>query len=208
MVPRFLYNGRVMQRLQSGKSYFFKDADSAIKISEELPVIDRLVVSAESLVVKELRGLILQLQETPYGEVRIFTLLRADLLSTVLQNTLLKLVEEPPPSLIVVLQTNLPNRLLPTLRSRLHSITDAVKSRSGEESVGKLEIDVSTLMTVDKTKLIPKLREISEWLLGQEGSSTKLSLVSDTIRRLELRCNSKLTIDRFLLHWKLLSGIE
>lgn len=207
MAPRFLYNDQVMQRLQGGKSYYIKDADYAVNLSEEVLAVDRLIISADNLAVKELRALILQLQETPYGEQRIFIVLNADLLSTVLQNTLLKLVEEPPKSLVIILQANFPNRLLPTVRSRLHTVVESDISQSKFASA-EFGLDVSTLASIEKAKLIPTLQQLSNWLLGQENSSTRLSLVADTIRRLELRCNSKLTIDRFLLRWQLLSGIE
>ena len=54
----------------------------------------------------------------PEGETKLVIICEADRLSAVSSNSFLKTLEEPPPQTLIVLITELPSRLLPTIRSR------------------------------------------------------------------------------------------
>lgn len=55
---------------------------------------------------------------TPPGETKLVILVEADRLADDSANAFLKTLEEPPPQTLIVLITELPERLLPTIRSR------------------------------------------------------------------------------------------
>ena len=56
------------------------------------------------------------------GGARVVAIFEAHLATVEAQNALLKLLEEPPPSAAIVLVTEYPDRLLPTIRSRCHEV--------------------------------------------------------------------------------------
>jgi hypothetical protein len=64
------------------------------------------------------------------GAFKLICILHADQLSAETANALLKLVEEPPPGLYVVLLAAV-DRFLPTLRSRLSVVSDGVAVAEG-----------------------------------------------------------------------------
>ncbi len=67
----------------------------------------------------------------PPGETRLVIVAEADRLSDDSANAFLKTLEEPPPQTLIVLITELPSRLLPTIRSRCIRI-DLVVPSMGE----------------------------------------------------------------------------
>lgn len=58
------------------------------------------------------------LKMMPHGEISIGVIDDADLMSEIIQNKLLKLIEEPPGSTVIILLVSNKERLLPTIRSR------------------------------------------------------------------------------------------
>ena len=56
------------------------------------------------------------------GRRSVVAIFEAHLATVEAQNALLKLLEEPPPSAAIVLVTEYPDRLLPTIRSRCHEV--------------------------------------------------------------------------------------
>lgn len=193
-----------MPELLPGSSYLVTDPAALDSLLPSTNQGDRTVVSASELTVSELRGLIRRLNETALGDSRVFVLLDADQLSAVIQNTLLKIVEEPPGYLIVVVQAKHPGKLLPTLLSRLHPVNQLNPLQAPLKEAPNIE-EISKL---DKSKAIEALRQLANWQLLHPTAPEQIKLTHDTIERLELRCNLKLTIDRFLLRTKLLSGME
>lgn len=88
---------------------------------------DLLVIDAEnskSLGVKQIRELRLQAQIKPHeSERRVILIPNAQKLTAASQNVLLKLLEEPPRGLYVILTADSKHSLLPTVRSRLGIIS-------------------------------------------------------------------------------------
>jgi DNA polymerase III subunit delta' len=85
----------------------------------------------------EARGLIRELQLRPYsGTWRVVLLGDAEFATPDAANALLRFFEEPPPFVIILLTTDAPHSLLPTIRSRLIEIPFAPLSK--DEVVGVL----------------------------------------------------------------------
>lgn len=78
---------------------------------------------ARSLGIELARHVIEALARHPFeGGRSVVILFEAHLATTEAQNALLKLLEEPPPSAVIVLVTEHPERLLPTVRSRCQEV--------------------------------------------------------------------------------------
>lgn len=102
-----------------------------------------------SLGIDQVRRLIQEAAWRPYeGRWKVLVVGQADRLTPEAQNSLLKLLEEPPGTAVILLTTPRPDRLLPTVRSRCHtvplrSLTDqevrAVLTAQGLIETGKPE---------------------------------------------------------------------
>jgi DNA polymerase-3 subunit delta' len=69
------------------------------------------------------RGLINSAQLRPYeGRMRVFIIQGADVLSVDAANALLKVLEEPPPDVLILLLTDNPAGVLPTVKSRCQTV--------------------------------------------------------------------------------------
>ncbi len=204
-----MYNAIMLQFLP-GRSYLY----SAEITPNELPdikvdQIDLISVDLGEMAVKDLRTLISTAQEKPFGENRLLWLRNAVDLSDVVQNTLLKIIEEPPAQLIIVVQASSADDLLPTLRSRLHFVNSATDETVFEEvfpaSVSELDKTLRGIKErAELVKLISmELSYLKKKMLEQPSKevSSKISLLLKTITRLKQNCNQKLAIDSLLLHW-------
>ena len=104
--------------------------------------------------VENIRQLIDSAQTPPFaGKYKIFIIDEVHMLSKSAMNALLKILEEPPTYLIFLLATTNPEKLLPTVLSRLTKL--ALTSHSIEDIVTQLEMVATTeKMIVDKESLI------------------------------------------------------
>lgn len=77
-----------------------------------------------SLKIKDVHGMIEKASLKPIkSTMKAIILIQAELLTIPAQNALLKLLEEPPEHTILILETETPDALLPTIRSRCSIIT-------------------------------------------------------------------------------------
>jgi len=77
----------------------------------------------ESLKIKQVRELIQQSSYGSYdGQTQYFVLFNVETASPAAQNALLKIIEEPPPNSRLILTTQNPQQILPTIKSRCLSI--------------------------------------------------------------------------------------
>lgn len=187
-----------------GRSYL-ANSEQALPSFDTIGKIDRVVVDSSELTVKDLRLLLTRVSQTPFGTTRLLVFTSADLLSPILQTTLLKLVEEPPSFLIVVLQSSRPESLLSTLRSRLHYIeTAGVANREATAAP-----DLTSLLLKNRTEALTLLGQLRRYLVGSNPINLKrLQYTDQAIKKLERNCNVKLTLDHFLLQSEALSGME
>jgi hypothetical protein len=110
----------------------------------------------------------------------------ADLLTVDAQNALLKLLEEPPPKALIMLQTNLPELLLPTVLSRL----------SSEKRNPKQELDIysesglKTVIELIRQKIGDRLKTLD---LLIKSKADALTLIDTWMNDLILELNNQNT---------------
>lgn len=91
-----------------------------VRMLEPETLVKRGVAKKKRISTKEVREALRFLQETPFqGSYRVLIVCDAHLLSPGAQNALLKFVEEPEPTAVMVFVTHESGQLLETLRSRL-----------------------------------------------------------------------------------------
>jgi len=90
-----------------------------------------------SLGIDQVRRLIQEAAWRPYeGGWKVLVIAQADRLTPEAQNSLLKLLEEPPGQAVILLTSPRPDQLLPTVRSRCHTVP--LRSLTDEEVRGVL----------------------------------------------------------------------
>jgi|GEM_PF-2814364 len=198
-----------MNKLLPGRSYVtdFLAADSPLLEGYEL--IDRLWVDGTNLGAKEARELVALASQQPFGPGRLLVIANVDSLSEQVQNTFLKLFEEPPLFLTIIVLTKHRERLLPTIQSRLHQLvsqptgTEALGSPFATLAEGKKELE----KIKDRPALISfferNLRYYRDEILEKPVKETfvKIDLLDRSIRRLQQNANQKLVVEAFLLNW-------
>lgn len=200
-----------MITLSSSATYLIVGDSIPEEILHSVELIDLILVDGSNLSVKELRSVLARASQSPLGERRLLAITSVEQLSEVMQNTLLKILEEPPKHLTIVLQTSLQERLLPTVRSRLSVINGL-----DQEKLEKLEVPrLSDLAGFkDRATLKRALDGIRQDLRSQiNGNDPKailanLNQIERAQNRLSQNCNQKLVLDSLLLHWTDVSGKE
>jgi len=204
--------------ISSSKSYWHStstESFEATDIFQEINIVDRLVFNTADQTVAELRLIINQALLAPYGSVRLLLIKQADQLPEIMQNTLLKLLEEPPEQLMVVLEGNNKGHLLATVRSRLHQLPLNDRPKATTDLVPQLPDWLSSFKVAESrlkvlknrveatalfTELLTSYRDIVVTHPSPE-SAQKVDLILKTIRRLSQNINYKIIGDAFLLHW-------
>ena len=139
----------------------------------------------------------------PEGETKLVILLEADRLSDDSANAFLKTLEEPPPQTLIILITELPSRLLPTILSRCirldmaelgpaaARLTDAQRRflPALESALQHFGTDLAALaLRADFQELLTQYREeISERINGAIKSEAKAIAEGTDIRDWEAR---------------------
>lgn len=200
--------------MKPGRSYLYQAATVPIALYESVDLIDRTLVAAAEIDAKRARQIVVEAAQQPFGARRVLVIDGADILSEQVQNTLLKLLEEPPHFLIVILATPHPSLLLPTVRSRLHPIP-AEPSLVDKPARERRELPTESVLggqltgTKDRAALVALLED-----LRQDAADAMLEtptanliravdLLDRSIRRLGQNANQKLVIDALLLNWPL-----
>lgn len=183
-----------------GRSYIVSTRHDTESICDQSERIDQMRVESDGLPVKELRAITSRVIETPFGTTRTLAFFEADRLTPILQTTLLKLIEEPPVFLRIVLQTQRPDALLSTIRSRCHVMPISATRR---ESSQKPTLD--NLILKNRQEAIATLEQLRNYYLNPgKINAEALDILDRSIRKLERNCNVKLTLDYFLLRYQAL----
>lgn len=198
----------------TGQSYWASHLNSREERLNDYESIDQMWVRGEDIGVKEARELLRLSGQQPLGSKRLLVILNAQALSEEVQNTLLKLTEEPPSFLTVVLQTPSFDSLLPTLRSRLQPLfTVDDQGTDSELPAGFLKDMEQTKKILESTRerseltalLERALRVYGKQLLESTGDVDRqvrqVELLDLSSRRLTQNVNQKLVIDALLLNW-------
>ncbi|MEK7202510.1 MAG: hypothetical protein AAB669_03220 [Patescibacteria group bacterium] len=197
-------------RLIPGKSYLCGgDASGVTEILSSFEAIDTLVFDGAVGDAKSARQFVTSSGLGAFGAKRLLLISNADDMSDIVQNTLLKLLEEPPPSVVIVLQAEQPQRLLPTVLSRLHSLEGLARTSKVESS----HFNKSSSVMFNELTELPREQLVD--LLASEMNHqqqqlllTPIQQVTDRVllldratKKLNANANLKLTIDWLLLHW-------
>jgi len=177
--------------------------ESLSKLSKypDIKIVD-LEEEKKSIGISQTKEVIRFLQEKPfYYDQKVVIVQNADKMTTEAQNSLLKLLEEPPSTALIILNTKTQNDLLPTVLSRCKRIIidsklnelntkaqliDILKMPIGERLVYAEEIG-----SKEKDEVIAFLQEILEdqrELLNKSksiGFAQNANLISDFIQDLE-----------------------
>lgn len=196
--------------LYPGRSYLLNAPELFIaKIIGEFSLFDTITLDAMEADVKTVRSMIAQAQLLGSSGKRLLLIKKAHCLSDIAQNTILKLLEEPPLALVVVVQTEHSSRLLPTVISRLHLLPPI----SGQMSVGESifqqgnEKVLSMLSELPRSEIIDVL---SEEIIHQRQAlldlpsliqAKRVELLDLAVKKLNANTNLKLTVDWLLLRW-------
>jgi len=191
--------------LLPGRSYLYVgNVTGGLKLIEGIDLSDQIIVDVTQTDLRALRQVISRTQLKSV-EHRVIFFKNTESLSELMQNTLLKLLEEPIITLTVVLQTENPNKLLETVRSRT-SIIQQPESRSSDESAPSLEsYKVEDLYKKDRDVVVGVLKKelTAQRKLLLTGDSSKIELIKkidSAITKLEHNTNLKLTLDNLYLH--------
>lgn len=200
-----------------GRAYHYPGlfAEIAAQFKDIHPA-DIVILEAESLSVDKMRSILTRVQQKPLGELSLLVIDKVVALSEIIQNTLLKLLEEPPNHLVVLLAGQ-SQMLLPTVKSRLHLIgRSALEYKTGNKS--QFGASVANLTAADLKKqllansgdrgevmifLVDLLRD-SRQLLFQRPELDNIKrcrLIDQTILALERNVNLKLSLDNLILNW-------
>ncbi len=195
-----------------GRSYLYVGTSLPESYLQRFERIDRLSFDGATLDAKAARAVVATASQQPFGEQRLVVIQNAEQLSDQLQNTFLKVLEEPPSFLAVVLATTRPSALLPTVRSRLHSLA-VTDTRAEAPEAGQRPNEQLLRALVEKQKdrqslagVLETVRsEVKPLLFDRPNAeiAQAFELLDRSIRRLGQNANQKLVIDALLLNWPL-----
>ena len=163
----------------------------AINLEKISPDVTIIKPQATSIGINEVRELKRHIYEKPVKEkVNLVIFEDADKLTHEAQNALLKILEEPPPSAVIVLVTNDKSQLLPTILSRVtvirakpqKPILDREFTILGQKNVQKLLLKIADVQ--DPIKFLDDQIMILDDLLKENlkrGGKTKL--IVDSIEK-------------------------
>jgi len=209
------YNANHMANsFSAGRSYLLVQPTPLVGTEySEVLASDLLLADAFELTVKDLRGLLAATAQRPYGQFRLFIINNAQELSPILQNILLKTLEEPSSQLVIILHATAPDGFLPTVRSRLHHLTSTNTATATAEPVftsSETAAAAQLAATKDRATLKELLRRELAYQMTQVSQEvvapTRVGLLERAILKLERNCNQKLVADWLLLHWFEYSG--
>ncbi|MEK7171062.1 MAG: hypothetical protein AAB774_02030 [Patescibacteria group bacterium] len=195
--------------IRPGLAYLLNGDQSADTVIASFPLVDQLIFDSAEGDVAALRTLIAQVQLKAVGSARLVFIKDAHLLSEIMQNTLLKLLEEPPETAVIILRTNQVNKLLPTIMSRLAELPNSYTPPTQITGVfDQTDADIFVELTdCSKTEAVERLGQqmiaTREQLLANPSQliCRRLELLDLAIKKLNQNANHKLTIDWLLLHW-------
>src|SRR5579872_1227262 len=193
-----------MPQFLPGRSYIYSGNINKNELKlNNVDLIDLIEVDVSHINVKELRETLSLANQKALGGNRLLWLKNFDGVSEIFQNTLLKIVEEPPEGLIIILQTANSNNLLATLRSRLHIVKQKEEKevKTGERFPSDLKNLEKILRDVKDREglyaiLLEQLNFLKEEILRNpsERISKQIELLNRAARQLKQNGNQKLVI--------------
>lgn len=166
----------------------------------------------QSIGIDQIHALSPFLNSRPIKEKKTLIIRPAEKLTLVSQQALLKTLEEPPPHTQIILVTNYPHQLLPTILSRVvrvaqakkeYSFSHSILSELSGASIGsciQLAGRIGTNRAKAKEVLEQEIRTLRQIFL-RKNINTKRYLTIQTelieaVRLLTKNCNSKLVLEQ------------
>ena len=168
-----------------------------------------------SITIAQIRDLKTWLSRKPYqAKTKLALLLQAHTLTLPAQHALLKSLEEPPPDTIIILATNQPDSLIPTIHSRCQFIHLSTPSTSGVAldspqvdnldnlTPGQRLADASAYTTKDQSLsfCLNLIHSLHSQLKNHSSVASQLQLLLYTHRLLTANVNPKLAMENLFLH--------
>lgn len=180
----------------------------------QVETIDLIEADLDQLSLKEVRALIATAVTKPYGTHRLLWLRAAEQVSEATQNTLLKLLEEPPRTLIIIVQATSVDRFLPTIQSRLHRTVTSYWAQPADDqpsyrTLAEFETALRTSDRAGTRQLITKeLAYQARQFRSQPTppAAQAIKLLEKSLLWLDQNANAKLVIDVLVLRYPLRSG--
>ncbi len=171
-----------------------------------------LVEPDPSITIAQIRDLKTWLARKPYqAKTKLALLLQAHALTLPAQHALLKSLEEPPPDTIIILATNQPDSLIPTIHSRCQFINLPMPSTSGV-ALDSPEVDMppnpgsrlalaQSYATKDQalSLCLNLIHHFRSQLKTDPSVAHKLRLLQAAHTQLKSNVNSKLAIENLFL---------
>lgn len=196
-------------KLEPGKSYLFSGDE--LELLSSFDNADVLLFEGGESDAKSVRQFVAQAQLGAFGEKRLLLVKDAHLMSVIVQNTLLKILEEPPSSIVFVLQTGQAQQLLPTVLSRLHPLGSYSKVPEVSQSRFKgaspeffTELPRDELVGLLTLEMNYQQQQL--FITPDTQTSNRVLFLDNAIKKLNANANLKLTIDYLLLRWSDSSG--
>lgn len=156
----YLILGSPQKRRESTQNLFTKSKVDLGKVSADISIISPIKTKVTIDQIRDLKSRIFQKPVSLPHKIVIIE--EAEKLTTEAQNALLKILEEPPASAIIILEAKDKTRILPTILSRVVMITSQEKRE--EETASILASGKDTL---DLLEEISTIENPSAWLDGQ-----------------------------------------
>lgn len=99
-------------------AYLFTDERVAFEFANALGARAVDFILVENVLTKDIENMQEQLKLKPFGDKRVVLIKNADNMQTIVQNKLLKTLEEPPADTTIILSAQRKDALLPTVQSR------------------------------------------------------------------------------------------
>lgn len=171
-----------------------------------------LVEPDPSITIAQIRDLKTWLARKPYqAKTKLALLLQAHTLTLPAQHALLKSLEEPPPETMIILATNQPDSLIPTIHSRCQLINLPTPSTSGV-AMSTPEVDMppnpgsrlalaQTYTTKDQalSLCLNLIHEFRSRLKTDPSAAPKLRLLQTTHAYLKANISPKLAMENLFL---------
>ncbi len=120
-----MLNSELVRSIELGTishAYLFLDEAMAFEFANALGVRAVDFIVQEQILTKDIEDLQAQLKYKPYGNRRVVLIRHADNMQNVVQNKLLKTLEEPIGNTVIILSAERRDALLPTILSRCTEI--------------------------------------------------------------------------------------
>lgn len=191
-------------QILAGKSFFIHADHLSDELRSRFQLIDIIELDGRVASIKELRAAINLARQKPLGDSRLLIIKNCQLLSVLLQNTLLKILEEPPLFLTVILLGSDRNSLIATVQSRLQTIAGEVLDKTTNATIEDV------LSSTQKEKAHSLLLEVQKNLLNNNAKNESdlkiLELINQAVMYYNSNVNHKLISEWLRLQLSQVSG--